>query len=139
MVGRDKRKVGKSPNPLELGNFTSEFNEKFLLPLIEEKREDEFIKLKQGILSVVEYEGKFTKLSKYAPELVINERKRIRRFVQGFNVEIQESLAATQISTFTETLEKAQRVESARMQVRDFYNRKRNFSSRTPGQASKIT
>ncbi|XP_027155305.1 uncharacterized protein LOC113755503 [Coffea eugenioides] len=98
-------------------NFTREFNEKFLPPLIQEKREDEFIMLKQGTLNVAEYEGKFTKLSKYAPELVTNERKRIRRFVQGLNVEIQEGLAAAQISTFTEALEKAQRVESARMQA----------------------
>ncbi|XP_071933052.1 uncharacterized protein [Coffea arabica] len=98
-------------------------------------REDEFIKLKQGTLSVSEYEGKFTKLSKYAPELVTNERKRIRRFVQGLNVEIHEGLAAAQIST--ETLEKAQRVKNARMQVKDFHSRNRKFSSRTYGQTSK--
>ncbi|XP_027167083.1 uncharacterized protein LOC113767103 [Coffea eugenioides] len=101
------------------------------------QREDEFIKLKQGTLSVAEYEGKFTKLSKYAPELVTNERKRIRRFVQGLNVKIQEGLAAAQSSTFTEALEKAQRVESARMQVKNFHNMKRNFSSRTSRQTSK--
>ena len=108
-----------------------EFNEKFLLPLIQERKEDEFIKLKQGTLSVAKYEGKFTKLSKYAPELVTNKRKRIKRFVQEFNVKIQKGLAAAQISIFTETLEKAQRVESVRMQVKDFHNKKMNFSSHT--------
>ncbi|XP_027122175.1 uncharacterized protein [Coffea arabica] len=102
-------------------NFTSEFNEKFLPPLVQEKRKDEFIKLRQGSSSVAEYEGKFIKLSKYAPELVTNEQKRIRRFVQGLNVEIQEGLAAVQISMFTKVLGKAQRVESARLQVKDFY------------------
>ena len=66
-----------------------------------------------------------------------NERKRIRRFVQELNVEIQEGLAAAQISTFTEALEKVQRVESARMQVRDFHSKKRNISGYTSGQASK--
>ena len=95
--------------------------------------------MKQGTLSVAEYEGKFTKLSKYAPELVTNERKRIRRFVQRLNVEIQEGLAVAQISAFTEALEKAQRVERARMQVRDFHTKKRHFSSHTSGQASKST
>ena len=40
------------------------------------KREDEFIKLRQGTLSAAEYEGKFTKFSKYALELVINEQKK---------------------------------------------------------------
>nr|XP_027066234.1 uncharacterized protein LOC113692084 [Coffea arabica] len=118
-------------------NFTREFNEKFLPPLIQEKREDEFIKLRQGTFSVAEYEGKFIKLSKYAPELVTKERKIIRRFVQGFNVEIQEGLAVAQIYTFTEALEKAQRVESARLQVRDLHTKKRNISSYTSRQASK--
>nr|XP_027121551.1 uncharacterized protein LOC113738509 [Coffea arabica] len=35
-------------------NFLREFNEKFLPPLIQEKREDEFIKLRQGTLRVAE-------------------------------------------------------------------------------------
>nr|XP_027082213.1 uncharacterized protein LOC113704513 [Coffea arabica] len=113
------------------------FSEKFLPPLVQEKREDEFIKLRQGTSSVAEYEGKFTKLSTYAPELVSNDRKRIRRFVQGFNVEIQEGLAAVKISTFTEVLEKAQRVESVRLQVRDFHAKKRGTSSNPSGQADK--
>nr|XP_027093662.1 uncharacterized protein LOC113714065 [Coffea arabica] len=55
-------------------NFTREFNEKFLPPLIQEKREDEFIKLRQGTSSVAEYETQFTRLSKFAPELVAKKR-----------------------------------------------------------------
>ena len=66
--------------------------------MIQEKREDEFIKLRQGTSSVAEYEERFTKLSRYASELVATERRRIRQFVQGFNVEIQEGLAAKNIS-----------------------------------------
>ena len=88
---------------------------------------------------MAEYEGRFTKLSKYALELATNERKRIRRFVQGLNVDIQEGLAAAQISTFTETLEKTQRVKSARLQVRDFHTKKWSTLSYFSGQASKST
>nr|XP_027067797.1 uncharacterized protein LOC113693461 [Coffea arabica] len=95
-----KGKWERVQTPWTWENIMWEFNEKFLPPLIHEKRDDEFIKLKQGVLSV-------------------------------------EGLAATQIFTFTEALEKAQRVESARLQVRDFHNRKRNFSSSASGQASK--
>ena len=75
--------------------------------MIQEKREDDFIKLKQGLLSVAEYEEQFTKLLKFVPELVVTERKRIRRFIQGLNVEIQESLTAARITTFTDVLDKA--------------------------------
>ena len=57
--------------------------------MVQEKREGEFIKLKQGTSSVADYEERFTKLSRFARELVVTERKRIRRFVQELNVEIQ--------------------------------------------------
>nr|XP_027088731.1 uncharacterized protein LOC113710083 [Coffea arabica] len=132
-----REKWERAQTPWTWKNFTREFNEKFLPPLIQEKRENEFIKLRQGTLSVAEYEGKFTKFSKYAPELMVNEHKRIRRFVQGFNVEIHERLEAVQISTFTEALEKAQRVENARLQVRNFHTKKRNFPSYSSEQTSK--
>mgnify|MGYP004719700857 CR=1 FL=1 len=72
-MGLDKGEMGKSADPLDLKKLHEEFNEKFLAPLIQEKREDEFIKLRQGTSSVAEYEEKFTKLSKYGPELVTNE------------------------------------------------------------------
>ena len=114
-----------------------DFNEKYLPPLIQEKRKNDFIRLRQGNLSVAEYETQFTRLSKFAPELVMTERKRVRRFVQGQNVEIQETLAAVQIDTFVEALEKSQRVESARVQVKIFQARKRNVSSGTSGQTIK--
>ena len=67
------------------------------------------------------------------------ERKRIRRFVQGLNVKIQEGLAVAQISTFTEGLENAQRVESVKVQIRDFRAKKRDTPSKPPGQVDKST
>ena len=58
----------------------------------------------------------------------------MRRFVQGLNVEIQEVLAAAQINTFIEVLEKAQRIEIAKTQVKDFHARKRGAPSGGQGQ-----
>ncbi|XP_027182032.1 uncharacterized protein LOC113780427 [Coffea eugenioides] len=69
-------------------NFIREFNEKYLPPIVQEKREDEFIKFRQGTLSISEYETQFTKLLKFTPELITTEQRRVRRFVQGLNVEI---------------------------------------------------
>ncbi|XP_071905724.1 uncharacterized protein [Coffea arabica] len=106
-------------------NFMREFNAKYFSPLIQEKKEDEFINFRQGAQTVVEYESQFTKLSKFAPKLIVTEQRRIRRFVQGLNVEIQKDLAVAQINTFSDAVEKAQRVESARLQVRNFQANKR--------------
>ncbi|XP_071933059.1 uncharacterized protein [Coffea arabica] len=109
-------------------NFTREFNKKYLPPIVQERREEDFIRLRQGSLSVAKYETQFTKLSHFAPKLVLTDRKRIRRFVQGLNVEIQEALAAAQLDIFSQTLEKAQRIETARSQVKAFRDKKRTPS-----------
>nr|XP_027124219.1 uncharacterized protein LOC113740905 [Coffea arabica] len=61
-------------------------------------------------------------------------KRRVRRFVQGLNVELQESLAAVRIDTFADAVERAQRVEVARAQVKSFQAKKRfnPSSSREP-------
>ncbi|XP_071926100.1 uncharacterized protein [Coffea arabica] len=85
-------------------------------------------------MSVAEYEVQFTKLSRFASELVTTEQRRVRRFVQGLNVEVQEGLTAVRIDTFADAVEKAQRVEVARAQVKSFQAKKRfaPSSSREP-------
>ncbi|XP_071928104.1 uncharacterized protein [Coffea arabica] len=93
-------------------NFVRDFNEKYLPSIVQEKREDDFIKLRQGMTSVTE---------------------KVRRFVQGLNVELQEALAAAQINTFTEVLEKAQRIETARTHVRNFHAKRKGGSSGAQG------
>ena len=75
-----------------------------------------------------EYETQFTKLSKFTTELVTTGQRRVR-LVQGLNVKIPKTLAAAQITTFIEVLEKAQRVEIARTQVKAFQTRKRSAPS----------
>ncbi|XP_071938600.1 uncharacterized protein [Coffea arabica] len=129
-----RNKWEREQTPRTWMNFVLEFNGKFLPPLVQEKREDDFIKLRQGTLSVAEYETRFTKLSTYAPELVATERKRIRRFIQGLDLEIQDALAAAQVETLSDALEKAQRVEITKSQLRAFQARKRDASDSTLGE-----
>ncbi|XP_027184026.1 uncharacterized protein LOC113782333 [Coffea eugenioides] len=102
-----------------------------------EKKEDEFIRLRKGTQIVAEYESQFTRLSKFAPELIVTEQRRVRRFIQGLNVEIQKDLVVAQINTFSEAVEKALRVENARLQVRNFQVRKRRFPGSSSGQGEK--
>nr|XP_027062987.1 uncharacterized protein LOC113689412 [Coffea arabica] len=84
-------------------------------------------------MSVTEYETQFTKLSKFAPELIATEPRKVRRFIQGLNVELQEALAAVQINTFTEVLEKALRIETVRTQVRNFHAKRKGAPSGAQG------
>nr|XP_027066068.1 uncharacterized protein LOC113691937 [Coffea arabica]XP_027066079.1 uncharacterized protein LOC113691946 [Coffea arabica] len=105
----------------------------------QEKKEDEFIQLRQGAQTVAEYESHFPKLSKFAPELIMTVQRRIRRFVQGLNIEIQKDLAVVQINTFSDTVEKALRVENTRLQVRNFQAKKRAIPENSLGKRDKST
>nr|XP_027066672.1 uncharacterized protein LOC113692458 [Coffea arabica] len=120
-------------------NFIREFNAKYFPPLIQEKKKDEFIRLNQGTQSVAEYESQFTRLAKFAPELIMTEQRRVRCFIQGLNVEIQKDLAVTQINTFSDVVGKALRAENARFQVWNFQVRKRGFSRGSSTQGDKST
>ncbi|XP_071925688.1 uncharacterized protein [Coffea arabica] len=134
-----RMKWEREQTPRTWANFMTEFNAKFFPPLIQEKKEDEFIRFRQGTQTVAEYESHFTRLSKFAPELIITEQRRIRRFIQGLNVEIQKDLAVAQLSTFSDAVEKAQRVEDARLQVRNFQTKKRGFPGSSSEQEDKST
>ena len=72
-----------------------DFNVKYFSPLVQGQKEDEFIRLCQKAQIVAEYESHFTRLSKFTPELIVTEQRRIRRFIPGLNVEIQKDLAVT--------------------------------------------
>nr|XP_027071858.1 uncharacterized protein LOC113696678 [Coffea arabica] len=135
----EERQWEREQTPKTLVNFMREFNAKFFPHLIQERKEDEFIRLHQGTQTVPEYESQFTRLSKFAPELIVTKQRRIRRFVQGLNVEIQKDLAVAPINTFSEAEEKAQRVESARLQVRNFQDKKQGFPGSSSGQGNKGT
>ncbi|XP_027167425.1 uncharacterized protein LOC113767505 [Coffea eugenioides] len=119
-----KAKWEREQTPWTWVNFTREFNEKYLSPIVQERREDDFIRMRQGASSVAEYETQFTKLSRFAPDLVQTEQKRIRHFVQGLNVDIQEVFAAAQLDIFSQALEKIQRIETVMGQVKAFHDRK---------------
>nr|XP_027118547.1 uncharacterized protein LOC113735755 [Coffea arabica] len=132
-------KWDREQTPRTWVNFMRDFNAKYFPPLVQEKKEDEFIRFRQGTQSVAEYESQFTRLSKFAPELILTEQRRVRRFTQGLNVEIQKDLAVAQIHTFSNAVEKALRVENARLQVRNFQVKKRGFSASSSTQGDKGT
>ena len=98
-------------------NFKSDFKSKFIPILVQEKKEEEFINLKQGNMTMVQYEARFTKLSKYALDIVKTEEKRKRRFLQGLTLEIQDALTTAQLESYVKAVELAQRVEDSQVQV----------------------
>ncbi|XP_028117247.1 uncharacterized protein LOC114314916 [Camellia sinensis] len=67
--------------------FKEMFYEKYFPQCIRDRKISEFEQLKQGAMSVAEYEAKFTELARYAPHMVNTEYKKARKFEGGLHVE----------------------------------------------------
>lgn len=112
--------------------FKEEFKAKFIPQIIRDKREEEFMYLKQRTMTVSQYETIFTRLAKYAPELVNTEEKRKKKFIRGLNVEIQNSLTIARVFTYAETVEMAQKIEDGQERLREFQNSRRTAARKVP-------
>jgi hypothetical protein len=54
-----------------------------------EIKEEEFLNLMQGSMSLCEYREKCTQLSCYVPGEVVNDAKKQKRFLKGWNNGLQ--------------------------------------------------
>ncbi|KAH6811956.1 hypothetical protein C2S51_025718 [Perilla frutescens var. frutescens] len=76
------------------------------------KKEAEFHTLKQGKMSVTEYERVFCELSRYAPLQVDTDEKMASKFRSGLRHEIVMSLASREHLTYAESLNRALDIEA---------------------------
>jgi hypothetical protein len=84
-----------------------------------ELKQDEFLNLKQGSMSVCEYHGRFTQLSHYAPEEVDSDAKKQRCFLKGLNDELQLQLMTVVYANFQTLVDRAIVIENKRRVMPD--------------------
>ncbi|XP_048494460.1 uncharacterized protein LOC125494740 [Beta vulgaris subsp. vulgaris] len=63
--------------------FLEKLRERFYPPALQTKKECEFLTLRQGKMSIVEYTAKFVELSRFAPDLVKSEKFKVTRYFEG--------------------------------------------------------
>ena len=85
---------------------------------------------------MAEYEEKFTRLSKYTPEMVNTETKRRGLFQQGLTVEIQDALVTARVDTYAELVKMAQRVKDSKAKVRELQRSAGGQPQKRPGEPS---
>ena len=59
----------------------------------------------------MEYDREFTKLSHFARSLVVIEKDKVERFVNGLRLSLQKDLALCELSFHAEALDKALKAE----------------------------
>ncbi|XP_058087534.1 uncharacterized protein LOC131234621 [Magnolia sinica] len=91
--------------------FEARFNEKYIPQSYQHERENEFLRLQQGGMSVAQYENHFTELSRYASEMITNEAIKMRRFRAGLRSGIHSKTCCASIRTYAELVRMSIRAE----------------------------
>ncbi|MQL98212.1 hypothetical protein Taro_030919 [Colocasia esculenta] len=91
--------------------FVRLFRANFIPEHIQDRMEQEFLSLTQGPMTVLEYEARFAELSKYAPHIMTDEPRKVKKFVMGLKPSLRTSLVAFDHHTLDEALSAACRQE----------------------------
>jgi hypothetical protein len=82
-------------------------------------RKEEFLALKQGLLSISEYMNKFLQQSRYAPEDINTDAKRQYRFLRGLVDPLHYKLMNHTFPTFQHLIDRAIMTERKRREIED--------------------
>ncbi|KAL3724957.1 hypothetical protein ACJRO7_030034 [Eucalyptus globulus] len=95
----------------EWNAFVEAFNGKYFSETAREMKMAKFQRLRQGSMTVDQYETKFAELLQYAPELVENPANRVRRFRDRLRPELRSPLILLNLRNYNDLYERAQMIE----------------------------
>ncbi|XP_028052840.1 uncharacterized protein LOC114257278 [Camellia sinensis] len=72
-----------------------------------EQKASEFIHLRQGTMTVAEYESKFTQLARFATYVIPTEARKARKFEAGLDLEIKDRLKVFKLPTYAAVVDRA--------------------------------
>ena len=102
--------------------FIREFHTKYVTDDYKETKWKQFLNMRQGNLTVAEYEKEFSRLSKYASELVLTETFQCRQFEDGLKESIKRYLTVVtslQVVNFYQLAQAAMKIEKSKMMSRE--------------------
>ncbi|XP_028088930.1 uncharacterized protein LOC114289400 [Camellia sinensis] len=87
--------------------FNEIFYDKYFPQCFRDQKVSEFQELKEGRMSVAEYEAKFTELARFAPHMVDTDYKKARKFEGGLDLDISDRVGVLKLPTYVEVLDRA--------------------------------
>ena len=82
-------KVSRDLETMTWGEFRDLFMDKYFPTSARHAKAREFLELKQGSMTVLEYVDKFTKLARFEDEYVATDMAKVRKFEDGLKLSIQ--------------------------------------------------
>lgn len=98
--------------------FWIAFDEQFYPLAYQNMKMEEFLQLKRGSMTMLEYEKKFNELSKYCALLVLDERKKCQLFTRGLKAYIRDIVIGQQLVNFRDSVMSTSLIKSSQMMVR---------------------
>ena len=114
--------------------FLKKFKKQYVGLIYLSNMRQEFHNLKQRHMSVIEYQREFTRLSKYAPELLVTKEEKCRKFEDGLNDYIRAHVTGFCHDNFSKIVTCALNVE--RVKKEEYERKERRQGKKNPGQSS---
>ncbi|KAJ9566605.1 hypothetical protein OSB04_002571 [Centaurea solstitialis] len=92
-------------------SFVAKFRSQFCPLAATKKMEEEFLQLKQGVMSVQEYTTRFIEKSRFAEVYVPTEGRRVERYIWGLKGSIREFVMGKDPTTFQAAIDAAELIE----------------------------
>ncbi|XP_073064063.1 uncharacterized protein [Primulina eburnea] len=91
--------------------FRSRFLDKKFSIAARQKKEREFEDLRQGSMSVAEYESRYSALLKYVPHVATNVHAKMRHFLRGLKLELFDRVQSNNPISFEDAVTRAEMAE----------------------------
>ena len=114
--------------------FLDEFKKHYVGRIYLSNMRREFHNLKQRQMSVTEYQREFTRLSKYAPEILVSEEEKCCRFEDGFNDHIRAHVTGFFHENFSKIETCALNVEREKKEEKE--RKGKRLGKKNPGQSN---
>ena len=121
MLGRDVSKITWE-------QFKESFYAKFFSVNVKYTKQQEFLNLEQGDMTVEQYDAEFDMLSRFSPDVVKDEEARTEKFVRGLRLDLQGIVRVLRPTTHADALHLA----------RDLSLHERVDSSKAAGKGSAL-
>ncbi|XP_028117077.1 uncharacterized protein LOC114314789 [Camellia sinensis] len=99
--------IRNSNGNMTWAQFNSIFYDKYFPQCFRDWKVSEFQELKQGRMSVSEYEAEFTELAQFAPHMVDIDYKKARKFEGGLDLEVFDRVGVLKLPTYVKVLDRA--------------------------------
>ncbi|KAA0064231.1 gag-protease polyprotein [Cucumis melo var. makuwa] len=96
--------LGDDVSKITWEQFKESFHAKFFSTNVKHAKQQKFLNLEQGNMTVEQYDAEFDMLSRFALDVVRDEVARIEKFVRGLRLDLQGIVRALRPSTHADAL-----------------------------------